>query len=412
MAYALQSSRFVGVDLAAGPVAAGQQSAADLGLSNLALHAADLREIGPASGEFDYIVAHGVYSWVPPDVREALLAVCRDRLAPGGIAFVSYNTYPGGHVRQMLREMLLYHTRHLDQPAGRIAAAREFLHQLARSRLLSPPWQTLRDHEVNALLARDDAGLYHDELAEFNDRFYFHEFAAAARRHDLQYLGEAEPHEMFDPSGAFPDQQADLIEREQHLDFVKARRFRQTLLTRAGHPLRREIRPEQMAEFLFSAPARLLGNGQIEGSRGVRLTPSNDTAVRVAVALGEVDPLPVAFDDLLPYSDGAGPLCEILCSLVLAGFADLHVYDFPCQDIVTARPRASRLVRHQAGRSRYVTSACHMAVELDETARSLVQLLDGARTHHQIARAVGAGRSLEGVRATLEWMASRGLLEG
>ncbi len=311
MAYALAASRFVGVDLASGPVAAGMRMAADLALDNLALRVADLREIGAAWGEFDYILAHGVYSWVPEDVRERLLAVCRERLAPEGIAFVSYNAQPGGHVRQMLREMLLYRTRHAESTAERIRQAREFLEFLQRVRLLSAPWQALRDHEVKLLLDRDDGGLYHDELAECNQRFYFHEFAAAARRHGLEYLGEAEPHEMFDPTGALAGFEGDLVEREQYLDFLKARRFRQTLLCRAERPLRRQISPEQMREFLFSAPARRLENGQIEGARGVCITPANEAAARVALALGEVHPLPLPFEDLVPYAGGVEALSEI-----------------------------------------------------------------------------------------------------
>jgi len=287
MACALPHSRFVGVDLAAGPVAAGRSMAAGLELHNLALHAADLREIGEAWGEFDCILAHGVYSWVPEDVRERLLAVCRERLAPEGIAFVSYNAQPGGHVRQMLREMLRHHTRHAESAAETVRQAREFLRLLKRSRLLPESWQAQRDEEVEALLDKDDGSLYHDELGEYNQRFYFHEFAAAARRHGLQYLGEAEPHSMFDPTGALAGFAGDIVEHEQYMDFLKARRFRQTLLCRAERPLGRQTSPQQMREFLFSAPGRRLENGQIESARGVCIGAMNEGAIRVAIALGE-----------------------------------------------------------------------------------------------------------------------------
>ncbi|HTX39769.1 MAG TPA: class I SAM-dependent methyltransferase [Bryobacteraceae bacterium] len=412
MAYALPASRFVGVDLAAVPIAAGKRMAADLALGNLALRACDLREIDAGWGEFDYILAHGVFSWVPEEVRERLLAVCGERLALAGIALVSYNALPGGYLRQMLREMLLHHTRHAKDAAGRIGQAREFLKLLERSHLLSPPWQALRDYEVKALLARDDGSLYHDELAGWNQRFYFHEFAEAARRHGLEYLGEAEPHEMFDPSGALGSFSGGIIEREQYLDFLKARRFRQTLLCRAGTALRRDIQPPQMREFLFSAPGRRLANGQIEGARAVRITPAGEAAVEVALALGEVDPLPLPFDDLIPYAGGAEALEQVLYAFMTAGFADLHVFEFPCQDSVTDRPRASRLVRYQAARSHFVSSACHVAVPLDEAERRLAKLLDGTCTHPEIAAALDAPGARDWLEARLEWMAAQGLLEG
>jgi SAM-dependent methyltransferase len=412
MACALPESRFTGVDLAAVPIAAAARAAADLALGNLELHACDLREIDAGWGEFDYILAHGVFSWVPAEVRERLLGVCRDRLSPTGVALVSYNALPGGYVRQMLREMLLHHTRDAAGAPARLAQAREFLRLLARARLLSPPWQALRDHEVKALLARDPGSFYHDELAPRNQRFYFHEFIAAARHHGLQYLGEAEPHEMFDPARLLAGFAGDFVEREQHLDFLKARRFRQTLLCRAETTLRRETSPQQMHEFLFSAPARRLANGQIEGARRVRISPPSEPVREVALALGEVDPLPLAFDELIPYAGSAQLLEEILYSMATAGFADLHVFDFPCQDSVSERPRAARLVRYQAARSPYVTSACHIAVELNEAERRLVALLDGTRTHGELAAAlpVKAGRGW--LKARMEQMAGRGLLEG
>ena len=64
MAYGLPRSEFLGVDLAALPVASAQQRIKQLGLKNIRIDATDLLEIGPASGKFDYLIAHGVYAWV------------------------------------------------------------------------------------------------------------------------------------------------------------------------------------------------------------------------------------------------------------------------------------------------------------------------------------------------------------
>src|ERR1019366_8306637 len=95
LAYHLPESRITGIDLAAGPVARALAMAAELALSNIDLRVADLRDLCAQDGEFVYIFAHGLYSWIPAGVRDRLLAVCRERLAPQGVAFVSYNVYPG-----------------------------------------------------------------------------------------------------------------------------------------------------------------------------------------------------------------------------------------------------------------------------------------------------------------------------
>ncbi len=412
MAYALPHSSFMGVDLAAEPVADGMSTIQDLGLENVVLHSRDLREVGPEAGQFDYIVAHGVYSWVPEEVREGLLAVCRACLAPEGIAYVSFNSFPGGHVRQMLREMMLHHVRNTEDAAERIRQAREFLGTLLESHHWPKAWGEMRDHEVKAMLKWNDGSLYHDELAPFNQRFYLHEFAAAAQRHQLQYLGEAEPHEMFDPSRGMDGLAGDVLERVEHLDFLKARRFHQALVCRAERSLNRSIAAQQMPGFLFSSCARREDDGKIAGLRGVRITAADEVNSAVALALGEVYPLPLTFNELVPYVGNEEALCEILFALAITGFADLHVYHFPCEERVSDRPRASRLARYQAARSPFVTTARHGAVELDEIGRRLVQLADGTRTQAEIAAALGAEMELDRVVSGLKWMASRALLEG
>jgi methyltransferase-like protein len=412
MAYALPSSRFVGLDLAAGPIADGQRVATDLGLDNLTLRACDLRGIDADWGEFDYIVAHGLYSWVPKEVRECLLAVCGQRLASEGIAYISYNAQPGGRVRQMVREMVLYHIRNAQTARERIDQARQFLENLLQVRVVSSAWLGARDEEIRLMLALDDSGLYHDDLAESHECFYFHEFAGAAGRHGLQYLGEAEPHHMFDPKGTLAGFQGDVLEYEQYLDLMYLRRFRRTLLCRADRRLDRQISPQQMPGFLFSAPARRLEDGQIEGARKVCIAATNEAAARVAIALGQAYPGPVPFQQLVPCAGSAEVLSQILYEMMLLGFVNLHVFDFPCRKTVTERPRARRLVRYQAARSSVVTSAYHMSTNLDDISRRVVELLDGTHTQDEIAASLQVEQARESLGPCLERMALHGLLEG
>ena len=390
MAYALPSSEFTGIDLAREAVGEARRMQGALKLRNVRLIDGDLREIGPGFGEFDYIIAHGLYSWVPPDVREHLMGICRECLAPQGVAFVSYNCYPGGHLRQMLRGMLRYHVRGIGEPGRELAEARRFLRFFLEARMLTPEWQALADREARAMLERDDAGLYHDDLAAVNDPAWFHQFAAQAGRCGLQYLGEAEPYEMFDHRGVVAEFAEGVLEREQYLDFLKARRFRQTLLCHEGVRLDRGAGPARLDGFLFSA-----------SGREVSIATEDGLARQVAQALRDIFPLPAPFQELIAYAGGTESLREILWSLVTAGFADLHVYGFPCEDEVSERPRASAVVRYQAERSASVTNLCHMVVELEEDVRQAVRLLDGTRTRDEI----GSGKDW------LEWMAEMALLE-
>ncbi|MFY1999806.1 class I SAM-dependent methyltransferase [Achromobacter xylosoxidans] len=74
----------VGIDLSPQQIEAGRRSAEAAGARNLDLRALSLTDLTPEFGVFDYIICHGVFSWVPPEVRDAIFRICRENLAPPG----------------------------------------------------------------------------------------------------------------------------------------------------------------------------------------------------------------------------------------------------------------------------------------------------------------------------------------
>ena len=119
MAARLPAASFVGIDLAPRPIAEANAFARDLGLANVVFHAADLRDLPDDGAPFDYVIAHGFYSWVPAPVREALFETLRARLAPRGIAFISHNTLPGCAFRRVVWDVLKPQVMHIDSPVER-----------------------------------------------------------------------------------------------------------------------------------------------------------------------------------------------------------------------------------------------------------------------------------------------------
>lgn len=231
----------VGIDRAAGPLQHGRELAEAAGLRNARLEAMDVRDAGTELGRFDYVVAHGLYAWVPDDVRDALMALLRDCLAPQGVAFVSYNAHPGAYLRAMLRDMALMHAGPGAAPEERAARARELYELMA-------PWVEDRpdaygavlEHELERLRRLKTPGLLHDDLGEVYRPVWLRDFVAHAREHGLEYLCEAEVSELLadrHPEGfdAVLDDLAggDRVAWEQYADFLAGRTFRQTLLCRA-----------------------------------------------------------------------------------------------------------------------------------------------------------------------------------
>jgi SAM-dependent methyltransferase len=131
MAASLSAATFVGCDLSAAAIQIARDAVNHSGLANVTLVHGDLRELSRDLGPFDFIVAHGVYSWVPPSVRDGLFSLAHERLAPNGLMFVSYNVYPGCHVRQAVWEALRFHAGNLESAHDRLDAARALAGALA-----------------------------------------------------------------------------------------------------------------------------------------------------------------------------------------------------------------------------------------------------------------------------------------
>lgn len=408
MAWSLPQSEFVGIDLAAQPVAVGTEMLRGLGLTNTRLIHGSITEINRDWGTFDYIIAHGLYSWVPPEIREHLLGICRDCLAPHGIAFVSYNALPGGHLRTMLREMMLFHVRGFDSADERIKQSLALVRFLAEAQDTKDDYRLWLKAESKRILEHDEGHLYHDELGELNEPLYFTQFMEQAARHGLQYLGEADYFEMSDHIFKDSVQQTlgqlsvNRIRREQYLDFLKCRCFRQTLLCRGDARLQTGPLAASVAHFFISSAAECTSDPAVESASSHRVfegpkgaTVETDFALGQAalMVLKEIWPRPLAFDELLQQATARlgqtrpgdadqrtvrDRLCEFLLRLYGAGLVAFRTVMPPFTLNVRERPVTSPVVRWQAQHGNVVTSQFHIAVKVeDEIGRQLLTWLDG-----------------------------------
>ena len=399
MALALPGARFHGIDAAEGAIARGCALVEALGLTNVTLEVGEIEELELASEAFDYVIAHGVYSWVGAAVRDRLLEQCRSALSERGIAYVSYNVLPGGRLSGALRDMLVFHTAGIDDPAERIEQARSLLALLIAGWSDQHEFGAIMRRQAERLLERSDETLFHDELAAVNEPVYFHEFVSHAASCGLQYLAEADFFEM--QTGVLPEPVSnelvgvhDVIRREQYLDFLKGRMFRQTLLCRAELEVDRSPQPLIVERLAISSPAQPAGapdrQGRVtfEGPTGSTLTTDHPLVRRALERVGRGWPGAVWVRELIP-EDASEADRMAVCGAVLrcyaANLAQLHAAPPPLTTSVSERPEASPLARHQARSGQLVTNLRHASVRLeDDLGRRLVTLLDGARDRAQL----------------------------
>ncbi len=414
MAAALPAARFVGIDLSARQVADGRALISAAGLTNIELRHGDLASIGPRDGTFDYVVAHGVYSWVPAPVRDKLLSIARSNLAPHGVAYVSYNTLPGWSTNGVLRDMMRFHTRDIEGASERMRAGRALLGVLARA-VPDTPYGTLMREEIAFLERQPDEYVAHDHMAECNEPVYFHQFAAHAAKHRLQYLAEAE-FSMMGLGGVPPQTIAtmrklapDIVEFEQLTDILRHRAFRQTLLVHDDASIDRRLGAQSIEPFAIASPVTLAPRGGLHAANApVVFVAKNGNTFSIGNALTRAAllhlierwPESVPFRGLyeaarraLPPSlassggeraVGADMLAVELLQLYAAGIAELRIWDPGASATVAERPAASALARIQAMRGTELTTLLHQPLTLTPFDRSLVPLLDGNRDTSQL----------------------------
>ena len=422
MASALPDSTFVGFDLARQPIASGQGMVKRLGLKNLLLSQQDLMSVTADLGRFDYVIAHGFYAWVPAPVQDKLLALCRDVLAADGVAYVSYNAYPGCHLRQMFREMMQFHVRGVEDPSTRITAAKAAMDFLRRNLAGAADYGPWLLGEMEKLVDQDPGTLYHDTLGDVYRPTSFLGFMEHAAGHELQYLGEAEFLEMndepFSPEAveklrAFgPDR---LLDKEQLMDFLKVRAFRQTLLCRKPIALRRSPASEDLRHFHVSTRARKgstsAGTVEYRTPKGATMATDNPAFQDMMDRLENVSP------GSLPFPELAGDpkvTAQLVVRLYGMAILDLHPSAPRFVRKPGPTPAVSSLVRLQIERSPLVTNLLHADVKVDGApAKELVRRLDGSRTRRvllqDLAKA-GAPLSADALEGALQQLAQLALL--
>lgn len=238
---------FVGIELSQEQVEKGNEVIANAGLTNVSLIQSDIASIGSEIGTFDYIIAHGVYSWVDDGVKDALLRLIDEHLAEDGIAYISYNTYPGWHTMEEVRQLMMFSNRDKAQ----FNHKEKVLHgktigSIVGSQILK--YDNLKERNskflgaLRSVMQKDEYYVGHDHLEPNNDPVYFYQFNDHLEAHKLAYLCDADLTlsmvRSFDADIADTlDKLAlnDHVAQEQYLDFMLDTTFRKSIICKAKH---------------------------------------------------------------------------------------------------------------------------------------------------------------------------------
>jgi SAM-dependent methyltransferase len=440
MAYAIRGAQFTGFDIARLPIERGQQRVAELGLANIRLFEGDILNVGRELGEFDYILAHGIYAWVPEPVRNRLMALCAELLASNGVAFLSYNALPGCHMRRIARDAMLFRTEGITNSDERVTCGVEFLQFLHKARGADDAYSKLLLGQYEYLSEREPHTTARDELGEFYHPVSFLDFVGHARSRGLDYLCESALPPPGDPAYQ-PEVQAaleetagpDPLRQEQALDYIRARIFRETLLTHAaadsGSGRILDPNPAHLPRLLFasaavSSPGEAVSSTRFTLSSGAHTDIQHPAAVAVLRALETAWPLALSFDELCQQTAGSAfspdeTGLRLILRLVISQLVELRAWNAPAVRMISTHPRASACARQEGLMHARASSLIHTTVLLENPhLRMLLGLLDGTRDRNALANALHAAfpdelhAELEqGIESSLQFLARTGVLE-
>ncbi len=383
---------------------------------------ADILSLTEEIGMFDYIIAHGVYSWTPADVREKVMWISKNHLAANGIAYLSFNAYPGWHMQGAMRNMMKYHTRETEGNKKRLDEAQQLIGFLAKSVDTKGQYGVFLNAYHNLLniynqfdiqrrkgIQDDEFGLIHDDLEEVNDAFYFHEVITHASQHGLQYLIGADFSQSVienlesETAEILLSMSDNIIEMEQYLDFLRNSNFRQILLCHEEIDVKRSIKPDKSWLHKFYAASHtkpVMDNDALvlRGEYNNVFFTDHPVSQAALLYLHQVAPKSIRLQKLLEqavinvYEKELDSLDEsvikhetkgLLDSMFTAFSKDMILVEFRSSEpdfVITpgARPLASRLARWQVQQGcNKVTNSRHETLGLEPMSVFLLPYLNG-----------------------------------
>lgn len=418
MAYGLPESEFVGIDLAENTIAEGRAVIERVGLNNVQLIAGDLMDYPLDAKPFDYIVSHGLYSWIPHQVREHLWVMFQKLLAPNGLAYLSYNVYPGCYLRRTLREMMLFHVHQYEKPQDKVDQASAFLRFLDTALASQNGIGLDVRREIDELLHhRRDSSIFHDDLAPINEPMYFHQVVSAANQHQLQFVSESRY--LDSTSIYFPEEiqkhlqqmeEKSYLMKEQYLDFIKLRRFRSSLFCHHGLQVNHQISSEQLSGQYFASNSQIQGEMNWEKESALKIVSPSSAAISLNHPLSKAAlyamiqsfPRYWAFDELRTNglellsekginANGTVDVQELqrtLQTCYAVGLIDVRCMKPDVAYELPDKPRISKIIREQLMRGITVlTNQLHMPVEFESSFVAFLLLCDGTRTMEDLIKA-------------------------
>ncbi len=408
LAYRYPDSNFIGIDLSKKQIEKGLNFLKTLNLKNIELICEDFENVKLENKTFDYIIIHGVFSWILKEKQKALLKFSKEKLSPNGLLYISYNTFPGWYLKLEARDLLLYHLKDLKDKKEIIKKGRElindFLTELSKSKSNKNLLSVFKD-----LKDMPDWYIFHEFLEVNNEPLYFKDFINLTKEHGFGYLADSDlSTEINSPTQILNLEfliklSSKKNKQEQYSDFLNNKLLRRSILTHKKLLEEREITIDKTKIPLHFIASNTTIKEEVKDlnketplsfnveKRGT-MTFKDPIAKATFVTLSSLYPEAISFNDLTKKIENVlkdtsmeniinrSKLEQILCDAFLCGAVSLSKTKPKCKKISTKKPIICPFVREEAKKGLRVTGFRNHYLVLDSFSRLLIELLDGTNS--------------------------------
>ena len=320
--------------------------------------------------DFDFIGMHGLWTWVSDDNRRCIVDFIRRKLRPGGVVYVSYNTFPGWAQMAPVRHLLARHSemtgRDSDTRVQRVGAALDF----AEALLALKPGFARVNTQVADRFARlrkmDRSYLAHEYFNRDWAPMHFLEMADWLRGAKLDFACSAHYFDLVEPVNFTPEQQEflrgvpDRMLREAVRDFLVNQQFRRDYWVKGGRTL---PNPDKLAQ---TQAARLLLVTRRDAVGLKVQTPlgeaalNEDVYVPVLEAMAAQQPMTVAQVERAVARRKVNRSQLMQALIILMGKGDVQLVQGD-EETARAKPHCEKLNRHLVGLARFSGDVTHLA---------------------------------------------------
>jgi len=374
IAQTLPGAQCIGIDISEQQITQANTAIKALNLKNVQCKQMNILEIDAELGQFDYIIAHNIYSYATPDVQEKILSICKNNLSEQGIAYISYDTKPGWNMQQSVRDVLQYHARYLPNQQFSPDALQTMLQAVGNAIANNKSaYNTLLQSEIKKATELSES--YLAKAYQQHEAVYFHQFIDRMRAHKLNYLGDINFPSMLVSNFPEPVQAVlkvmagNLLLQEQTMDLLNNRQVRHTLLCHDHVVISRNLTPAILKNIYIASALRASKNEAEKQTFESQLgnITTDKTVVKAAFNyLAQQWPQAIAFSDILIHvqqeighpltTEDNQAVTNTLLRCYSSGLIELHVMPLPLVTAISSHPQTSALIRYQAKKGNIISN--------------------------------------------------------